>query len=219
MSDDHNNFNIFSVNNLMEYRCRDDREKRIVFGAWNGSPEITMSSGFKKGQAPDKVRITPYAARIIEKTLARMTASPGPNQTAPIRFTRRPKNPDGSFAKESAVYFVLQFSTDDKSIFTIATKAVRSDGSSVEMVADIRGFGVESDITSDPAACSLLAAEALLDFIRRNWTTAAFFTRNNLYSGRNGNRPTSGTPQSSNDLSFGGSDTIAAAPTTDSIVF
>lgn len=216
MSDDHS---LFQMNNLMEFRCRDDREKRIVFGAWNGSPEITLSAGFKKGQAPDKVKITPYAARIIEKTLARMTASPGPNQTAPIRFTRRPRNPDGSFAKESTVYFVLQFSTDDKSIFTVAAKAVRPDGSSVEMIADIRGFGVESDITADPAACSLLATEALLDFIRRHWLTAAFFTRNNLFSGRGGNRPTSSTPQSSSDLSFGGSDTIAAAPTTDAISF
>lgn len=190
--------NIFNMGNLISFYNK-ERDKFISFGAYNGGCEITLSDGFKKGVAPKKVKLNYAHLNLLEKTIIRLMENPGPNQKAPIKFTRMERNSDGSWGKP-VVYFILQFSTDDKSVFHIAAQHVDKDDSRIECISPIRTTGVESDLIMDQAASSMNALEGLLKFIQRVWQLDTSFTRNNLFI-PNQNKKSN---NSNNDLDFSG---------------
>jgi len=191
--------NIFDMGRQVQFFNK-ERNKNISFGAYNGGMEITISEGFKKGVAPKKVKIDNGKKMLIQRTVEKLIKSPGPNQQVPIRFNIIKRNADGSFDKPR-VFFVLQFSTDDKSVFSIAAKYIEEDGSSVDCIAPIRMSGVESDLILDPAGTSLMALEGLHDFIANQWAQSTMFTRNNLFKPNNNNSG-KGRNASSSDLDF-----------------
>lgn len=187
--------NVFNNSNLISFPNK-ERDKTIVFGCYNGSPEITLNDGFKKGVAPKKVKLNYAQLHLVEKTLEKLLNNPGPNLTAPLKFTKMERNSDGSWSKPR-VYFILQFSTDDKSVISVGAKFIEDESNSISCVSAIRTTGVESDLIMDPASSSLNAAQGLLNWMRGAWYNAALFTRNNLYIPPNRNK------SSSNDnLSF-----------------
>ena len=187
--------NVFNMSNLISFSNK-ERDKTISFGCYNGGAEITLGDGFKKGVAPKKVKLNYAHLNLIEKTIIRLMENPGPNQKAPIKFTKMERNSDGTWSKPT-VYFILQFSTDDKSVFHIAAQFIDKDDSRVECIAPIRTTGVESDLIMDQSASSMNALEGLLKFIQRAWQLDTSFTRNNLFI------PTQNKKSNSNsDLDF-----------------
>lgn len=202
--------NIFDMGRVKQFFSK-DRTKSIAFGAYNGSMEITISEGFKKGVAPKKVKIDDGKKMVIQRTIEKLIKSPGPNQQVPIRFTTIKRNADGSFDKPK-VTFVLQFSTDDKSTFSIAAKAIEDDGSSIDCIAPIKTSGIESDLVLDATGQSMMAMEGLLDFIKIQWPQMALMTRNNLYKPNANNNKSKSA--SSSDLDFS-----VSTPASESITF
>lgn len=200
------NGNVFDMSRLMIFNNK-ERDKSIVFGSYNGTPEITLSDGFKKGVAPKKVKLTMAQLNLLAKTLARLINNPGPNLIAPVKFTKMERQPDNTWSKP-IIHFVVQFSTNDKSIISLSVKHIDRDGTQVECISPLYTNGVESDLMTDPAASSLNAAEGLLNFIRNVWCQSSFFTRNNLFNPRKMGQKNTNRDK---DLDFSSSTTTGAS--------
>lgn len=210
------NGNVFSMGDMLTFYNK-ERDKSVRLGCYNGAPEITLNDGYKKGVAPKKVKLNYAQLNLVIKTLERLVKNPGPNISAPLKFTKGERDSDGKYGKFH-VYFILQFSTDDKSVFHIAAKHIGDDEAQVSCMAAIRTTGVESELIPDQAAASLNAAEGLLRWMRCVWMNAASFTRNNMFiPNRNKGKNNSSSNSSSGDLlNF---DTPANPPSEDNMPF
>lgn len=183
--------NVFNMSGLQRFPNK-ERDKEITFGCYNGTPEITLVDGYKKGVAPKKVKLNYAQLYLLERTLEKLINNPGPNLNAPLKFTKMERDADGKWSKPR-VYCIVQFSTDDKSVIHIGVKWMDDESNPVSCMSPIRTTGVESDLIMDQASSSLNAANGLLKWIKHSWQESANFTRNNLYiPNKNNNKSSSG---------------------------